>query len=133
MISSAVTGVPPHIMGIGPACAIPVALKKAGLKTDDIDIFEINEAFASQVCMIDVYPSLNRFIQATYCVKKLGVDKEKLNPKGGAMALGHPLGMTGARMFATLITELKRTGKKNGVISMCIGTGMGAAAVIQAE
>lgn len=105
-------------MGIGPACAIPVALKKAGLKTDDIDVFEINEAFASQ---------------ATYCVKKLGVDKKKLNPKGGAMALGHPLGMTGARMFATLLTELKRTDKKNGVISMCIGTGMGAAAVIQRE
>jgi acetyl-CoA acyltransferase 1 len=105
-------------MGIGPAVAIPVALKKANLTIDDIDIFEINEAFASQ---------------ATYCVNNLKVPTEKLNPKGGAIALGHPLGCTGARQIATLFPELKRTGKKRGVVSMCIGAGMGAAAVFESE
>jgi acetyl-CoA acyltransferase 1 len=118
MISYAVAGVPPHIMGIGPAFAIPAALEKCGLKVDDIDVFEINEAFASQ---------------ATYCVNKLGVPREKLNPRGGAIALGHPLGMTGARMISTLISELNRTGKKRGLVSMCIGTGMGACGVFERE
>ena len=118
VVSYAVAGVPPEVMGIGPAFAIPKALDKAGLKVDDIDIFEINEAFASQ---------------ALYCVKKLGIDQKKLNPKGGAIALGHPLGMTGARMIVTLMKELERTDKKYGVVSMCIGTGMGACAVIQRE
>jgi len=118
LVSFAVAGVPPEIMGIGPAVAIPAALKKAGLEMKDIDIFEINEAFASQ---------------ATYCVEKLGVPKEKLNPRGGALALGHPLGMTGARMTVTLFSELERTGKKYGVVSMCIGTGMGAAGVYERE
>jgi acetyl-CoA acyltransferase 1 len=117
-VSYAVAGVPPEIMGIGPAYAIPVALEKAGLKKEDISIFELNEAFASQ---------------ATYCIEKLGLDKSKVNPKGGAIALGHPLGCTGARQVATLLPELKRTGGKFGVISMCIGTGMGAAAVIERE
>ena len=105
-------------MGIGPAVAIPQALKKAGLQIKDIDIFEINEAFASQ---------------AVYCVEHLGVPKEKLNPKGGAIALGHPLGMTGARQVSTLLYELKRTNKSIGVTSMCVGTGMGMAAVWVAE
>ncbi|ELU09588.1 hypothetical protein CAPTEDRAFT_229355 [Capitella teleta] len=116
--SFAVVGVPPDVMGIGPAVAIPAALKKAGLAVDDIDVYEINEAFASQ---------------ARYCVEKLGIPMEKVNPKGGAIALGHPLGCTGARQMATLLHEMKRRGKKrsNGVISMCIGTGMGAAAVIE--
>lgn len=118
ILSFAVAGVPPKIMGIGPAFAIPAALKKAGLKTDDIDIFEINEAFASQ---------------AAYCVKQLGVPKEKLNPRGGAIALGHPLGMTGARMIVTLFSELERTKQKRGVVSMCIGTGMGACGVFERE
>ena len=118
MISFAVAGVPPHIMGIGPAFAIPAALEKCGLKIDDIDVFEINEAFASQ---------------ATYCVNKLGVPREKLNPRGGAIALGHPLGMTGARMISTLFSELQRTGKKRGLVSMCIGTGMGACGVFERE
>ena len=118
MTSFATAGVPPEIMGIGPAVAIPEALKNAGLEIKDIDIFEINEAFASQ---------------ATYCVEKLGVPKEKLNPKGGAIALGHPLGMTGARMVVTLFHELERTNKKLGVVSMCIGMGMGAAAVFERE
>lgn len=118
IVSFAVAGVPPHIMGIGPALAIPAALKNCGLKIEDIDIFEINEAFASQ---------------ATYCVKKLGVPKEKLNPRGGAIALGHPLGMTGARMIVTLFHELERTKKKYGLVSMCIGTGMGACGVFERE
>ncbi|XP_032209731.1 3-ketoacyl-CoA thiolase, peroxisomal [Mustela erminea] len=115
--SYAVVGVPPDIMGIGPAYAIPVALQKAGLTVDDVDIFEINEAFASQ---------------AVYCVEKLGLPPEKVNPLGGAVALGHPLGCTGARQVITLLNELKRRGKRAyGVVSMCIGTGMGAAAVFE--
>ncbi|KAM6452967.1 3-ketoacyl-CoA thiolase, peroxisomal isoform 2-T2 [Liasis olivaceus] len=115
--SYAVVGVPPDVMGIGPAYAIPVALKKAGLTVDDIDVFEINEAFASQ---------------AVYCVEKLGIPMEKVNPLGGAIALGHPLGCTGARQVVTLLNELKRRGKRGyGVVSMCIGTGMGAAAVFE--
>jgi len=112
-----VVGVDPDIMGVGPAEAIPVALQAAGLKMEDVDIFEINEAFAAQALM---------------CVKQLGVPAEKLNPNGGAIALGHPLGATGARQVATLLHELKRTGKKTGVVSMCIGTGMGMAAVFEA-
>jgi acetyl-CoA acyltransferase 1 len=118
LTSYAVAGCHPEVMGIGPAVAIPEALKKAGIGMDKIDVFEINEAFASQ---------------ATYCVEKLGVPKEKLNPRGGAMALGHPLGMTGARMIVTLMSELERTGKNTGIISMCIGTGMGAAAIFERE
>lgn len=118
ILSFAVAGVPPEIMGVGPAFAIPAALKKAGLTIGDIDIFEVNEAFASQ---------------AQYCVTKLQIPKEKLNPRGGAIALGHPLGMTGARQIVTLYHELERTAKKYGVTSMCIGTGMGAAAVFERE
>ncbi|XP_076471938.1 3-ketoacyl-CoA thiolase B, peroxisomal-like [Babylonia areolata] len=115
--SFAVMGCPPDIMGIGPAVAIPEALKKAGLTVRDIDIFEINEAFASQ---------------ARYCVEKLGIPADRVNPKGGAIALGHPLGCTGTRMIATLLHELKRRGKPaRGVVSMCMGTGMGAAAVFE--
>lgn len=117
-LSFAVAGVPPKVMGIGPAFAIPAALTKAGLEVKDIDVFEINEAFASQ---------------AAYCVRKLEVPKEKLNPRGGAIALGHPLGMTGARMIVTLFSELERTGKKHGLVSMCIGTGMGACGVFEKE
>jgi acetyl-CoA acyltransferase 1 len=116
--SFAVAGVRPEIMGIGPAEAIPKALKLAGLGIGDIDIYELNEAFASQ---------------AVYCVEKLGIDMKKVNPNGGAIALGHPLGMTGARQIATLLNELKRTGGRYGVVSMCIGTGMGAAAVFELE
>jgi len=105
-------------MGIGPAVAIPAALKKAGLEIKDIDVFEVNEAFASQ---------------ATYCVEKLGIPKEKLNPRGGAIALGHPLGASGNRMIVTLFHELERTGKKYGIVSMCIGSGMGACGVFERE
>ncbi|KAE8300653.1 3-ketoacyl-CoA thiolase B, peroxisomal [Larimichthys crocea] len=115
--ASAVVGVPPDVMGIGPAFAIPAALEQAGLTVDDIDVFEINEAFASQ---------------AVYCVEKLGIPMEKVNPSGGAIALGHPLGCTGARQVVTLLNELKRRGRRAyGVVSMCIGTGMGAAAVFE--
>jgi acetyl-CoA acyltransferase 1 len=104
--------------GVGPGYAIPKCLEKAGLKTTDVDIFELNEAFASQ---------------ATWSADYLKLDYSKVNPKGGAIALGHPLGCTGARQFATLIPELKRTGGRYGVISMCIGTGMGAAGLIERE
>lgn len=109
-------GVPPEIMGVGPAYAIPRVLKDAGLTVNDIDIFEINEAFAAQ---------------ALYCVHKLGIDIEKVNPRGGAIALGHPLGCTGARQVATILRELQQG--QIGVVSMCIGTGMGAAAVFIKE
>jgi len=105
-------------MGIGPAVAIPAAVKLAGVKLQDIDVFEINEAFASQ---------------AVYCVEKLGIPIEKVNPNGGAIALGHPLGCTGARQTTSLLNELKRRGARFGVVSMCIGTGMGAAAVYERE
>ena len=117
-ITHAVVGVPPDLMGIGPAEAIPLALSKAKLKISDIDIFEINEAFASQ---------------CSYCVDVLKIDREKVNPQGGAIALGHPLGCTGARQFATLLNEMKRLNKRFGVTSMCIGSGQGAAAVIERE
>lgn len=114
----AVKGVPPRIMGIGPAVAIPAVLEQCGLTIADIDIFEINEAFASQ---------------AAWCVEKLKIPMDKVNPNGGAIALGHPLGCTGARQIATLLYEMHREKKRYGVVSMCIGTGMGAAAVIEVE
>ncbi|KAG0202909.1 hypothetical protein BGX28_004726 [Mortierella sp. GBA30] len=113
-----VVGCPPRIMGIGPAVAIPAVLKDIGLHVDDVDIYEINEAFASQ---------------ALYCVRTLGIRAEKVNPKGGAIALGHPLGMTGARQMATLMSHLHHTSQKIGVISMCYGIGGGMAAVIVSE
>lgn len=106
----AVRGVPPSIMGIGPAVAIPAVLEQTGLSMDDIDVFEVNEAFASQ---------------ALWCARELGIDVSKLNPSGGAIAIGHPLGCTGARMMATIVQELRRRrGSRYGVVSMCIGTGM---------
>eukprot|EP00245_Coleochaete_scutata_P001585 TRINITY_DN11965_c0_g1_i2.p1 TRINITY_DN11965_c0_g1~~TRINITY_DN11965_c0_g1_i2.p1 ORF type:complete len:461 (+),score=105.87 TRINITY_DN11965_c0_g1_i2:173-1555(+) len=116
--SFAAVGVDPAVMGIGPAVAIPAAVKAAGLELSDIDLFEINEAFASQF---------------TYCAKKLDLDEEKINVNGGALALGHPLGATGARCTATLLHEMKRRGKdcRFGIVSMCIGSGMGAAAVFE--
>lgn len=118
MRASALVGVPPDVMGIGPAFAIPEVLTKAGLKVNDVDIYEVNEAFASQ---------------AEYSARKVGIPKEKLNPVGGAIALGHPLGCTGARQIATLLPQLKRTGGKYGVTSMCMGTGMGMAALFESE
>jgi len=116
--SFSVAGVDPNIMGIGPAVAIPQAVAQADLKINDIDLFEINEAFASQ---------------ATYCVEKLGLDWGKVNVNGGAVAIGHPLGMTGARMTATLLHEMHKRGSRYGIVSMCIGSGMGAAAVFEVE
>ena len=111
-----VVGVPPEIMGIGPARAIPKAVEAAGLQLSDIGLFEINEAFASQ---------------AAYCVRELGLDQAKVNVNGGAIALGHPLGCTGAKLTATLLHEMKRQGVRYGVVSMCVGGGMGAAAVFE--
>jgi acetyl-CoA acyltransferase 1 len=116
--SFAVIGVEPAIMGVGPAYAIPPAVKRAGLTLKDIDVYEINEAFASQ---------------CTFSIKQLGLDMEKVNPNGGAIALGHPLGCTGARLVADILPELKRRNAHYGVVSMCIGSGMGAAAVIERE
>ncbi len=118
MLSYSAVGVPPEIMGVGPAFAIPPALKQAGLTTNDIDIFEINEAFAAQ---------------AAYCVKKLNIPMEKVNKLGGAIAIGHPLGMTGSRQLVTLMHQLHREGKKYGLVSMCVGTGMGACGVFENE
>lgn len=112
----AVGGVPPEVMGIGPIEAVPKALKIAGLSQDEIDLWELNEAFASQSIQV---------------VRHLGIDMEKVNVNGGAIALGHPLGATGAILTLKLIHELKRQGKKYGVITMCIGGGMGAAGVIE--
>lgn len=113
-----VVGVAPEVMGIGPAFAIPAVLKQAGLEVADIDVFEINEAFASQ---------------AVFSVEALKIPIEKVNPLGGAIALGHPLGCTGARQIATIINELRRRQGRYGVTSMCIGSGMGAASVIEME
>ncbi|KAL9112980.1 MAG: hypothetical protein Q9227_002845 [Pyrenula ochraceoflavens] len=115
---SQVVGTAPDEMGVGPAIAIPKLLDYTGLKKDEVDVWEINEAFASQ---------------ALYCIRKLGIEEEKVNPKGGAIALGHPLGATGARQLATLMPELERLGKEVGVVSMCIGTGMGMAGLFVRE
>jgi acetyl-CoA acyltransferase 1 len=117
-VTACSVGVPPRVMGVGPAYAIPVAVERAGLKISDVDIFEINEAFASQ---------------SLYTIKVLGIPIEKVNPKGGAIAIGHPLGCTGARQVATLFPELKRQNKRIGITSMCIGSGMGMAAVWERE
>lgn len=115
----AAVGVPPRIMGIGPAVAIPAVLRQVGLGKDQIEVYEINEAFASQ---------------ASWCIQELGLDERRVNPNGGAISLGHPLGCTGARMIATLVYELQRRRNAGyGVVSMCVGSGMGAAAVIRAE
>ncbi|OKL63833.1 3-ketoacyl-CoA thiolase A, peroxisomal [Talaromyces atroroseus] len=113
-----VAGVPPRVMGIGPTAAIPKLLKQFNLNISDIDIFEINEAFASM---------------AVYCLKTLGIEHEKLNPRGGAIALGHPLGATGARQVCTILSEARRTKKKILVTSMCIGTGQGMAGLFVNE
>ena len=112
----AVAGVPPEIMGIGPIKAIPKALQQAGLKADDIDWIELNEAFAAQALAV---------------IRELGLNPEKVNPQGGAIALGHPLGATGAIRTATVMSGLERTGGKYGMVTMCIGTGMGAAGLFE--
>jgi acetyl-CoA acyltransferase len=109
-------GVPPELMGIGPVEAIPAALERAGLELADLAAVELNEAFASQ---------------ALACVRTLGLDPARVNPNGGAIALGHPLGCTGAKLTATLLNELKRSGGRYGLVSMCIGGGMGAAGLFE--
>ena len=116
-VGYSVAGVPPDIMGIGPVKAIPKALAQAGLKQDDVDWIELNEAFAAQSLAV---------------IKELGLDRAKVNPLGGAIALGHPLGATGAIRVATLLHGLRRHRKKYGMVTMCIGTGMGAAGVFEA-
>ena len=116
-VSFAVAGVPPEIMGIGPIKAIPKVLKQAGLKADDLDWIELNEAFAAQALAV---------------IKELGLNPEKINPQGGAIALGHPLGATGAIRAATLVHGMRRNKHKWGMVTMCIGTGMGAAGLFEA-
>ncbi|BGP30696.1 hypothetical protein JCM10296v2_002453 [Rhodotorula toruloides] len=117
-VATSVAGLPPRIMGIGPAFAIPKVLERCGITKDDVDLFEVNEAFASML---------------SYCIDIYGLPHDKVNVKGGAIALGHPLGCTGARQIATGLHEIRRRGGKILVTSMCIGLGMGAAAVFVAE
>jgi len=117
LLSFAVAGVPPDVMGIGPIHAIPLALKQAGLSLEQMDWIELNEAFAAQALAV---------------IETLGLPREKVNPLGGAIALGHPLGATGTIKAATLLHGLRRTGGKYGMVTMCIGTGMGAAAIFEA-
>ncbi len=115
-VALAVSGCDPDEMGIGPTLAIPKVLEKTGLELDDIDLLEVNEAFASQFL---------------YSVKQAGIDEDKVNVNGGAIALGHPLGCTGAKLTTQLAYELRRRGGKYGIVAMCIGGGMGAAAVFE--
>lgn len=116
LVSYGVAGVPPRIMGIGPVEAIPLALKMAGMKQDQLDLIELNEAFASQSLAI---------------INKLGLNKDVVNVNGGAIALGHPLGCTGAKLTVQVLNELKRQNKKYGMVSMCVGTGQGAAGIFE--
>jgi acetyl-CoA C-acetyltransferase len=116
IVSTAVTGVDPEIMGLGPVTAIPRALARAGLEVSDLDLVEINEAFAAQVIP---------------CMRRLDIPHDKLNVHGGAIALGHPFGMTGARMTTTLLNGLDRVGGRYGVASMCVGGGQGMAMVLE--
>jgi acetyl-CoA acyltransferase len=115
-VTFAVRGVPPEIMGIGPKEAIPLALARAGLKTDDLGWIELNEAFAAQALAV---------------IRELGLNPDVVNPMGGAIALGHPLGATGAIRSATVVHGLRRVNKKYGMVTMCIGTGMGAAGILE--
>jgi acetyl-CoA acyltransferase len=114
--SFAVRGVPPEIMGIGPKVAIPAALAAAGLTQDQLDWIELNEAFAAQALAV---------------IRDLGLDTSKVNPMGGAIALGHPLGATGAIRAATVVHALRRNNLKYGMVTMCVGAGMGAAGIIE--
>ena len=116
IVTSAVAGVEPQRMGIGPVFATRKALKRAGLSIEDIDLFELNEAFAAQ---------------SLACIKELGLDRAKVNVNGGAIALGHPLGCSGARILTTLAHEMKRRGSRYGVATMCIGVGQGIATVVE--
>ncbi|MCC6742820.1 MAG: acetyl-CoA C-acyltransferase, partial [Acidobacteria bacterium] len=115
-VAFATAGVLPEEMGIGPALAIPKALRLAGLSLDDIDVIELNEAFAAQALAV---------------IRELGLDPDKVNPNGGAIALGHPLGCTGAKLTATLLGELARRNGRYGMVTMCVGGGMGAAGIFE--
>jgi acetyl-CoA acyltransferase len=116
LVSFAVAGCPPEEMGVGPVFAIPKALKLAGLKLDQIDVIELNEAFAAQALTV---------------IKLAGLDPARVNPNGGAIALGHPLGCTGAKVTASIIRELARRNGRYGMVTMCIGGGMGAAGIFE--
>lgn len=116
LVSYGVAGVPPRVMGIGPIEAIPIALKKAGMKQDDLNLIELNEAFASQSLAI---------------IRTLDLNPEILNVNGGAIALGHPLGCTGAKLSVQLFNELKRRNQKYGMVTMCVGSGQGAAGIFE--
>ena len=116
VVGHALVGVPPEIMGIGPVPAIPLALRNAGLTMDDIDLFEINEAFA---------------VQYLACERELGLDRDKVNVNGGAIALGHPFGATGARLLLSMAIELHESNKRYGCVSLCIGGGMGIAMIVE--
>jgi acetyl-CoA acetyltransferase family protein len=116
IVASATAGVHPNYMGIGPIAATQKALKRAGLMIDQIDLVELNEAFASQVLA---------------CARELGIDRNKLNVNGGAIALGHPLGCSGARIMTTLVHEMEKRGSRYGLATMCIGVGQGIATVVE--
>ena len=116
VISTAVAGVDPAVMGIGPIPATRKALERAGLGVGDLDLIELNEAFASQ---------------SIACIRELGLDPAKVNVNGGAIALGHPLGMSGARLVTMLVHELGRTGGRYGLATMCIGVGQGIATIVE--
>jgi 3-oxoadipyl-CoA thiolase len=116
LVSIGVAGVDPAYMGMGPALAVPRALEGAGLEIDDIELIEINEAFASQVLA---------------CIGELGIDEERLNVNGGAIALGHPLGCSGARLLTTLLWEMRRRGARYGLATLCVGVGQGVATIVE--
>jgi acetyl-CoA acyltransferase len=115
-VAFATAGYKPEEMGLGPVFAIPKALKLAGLKLSEIDVIELNEAFAAQSLAV---------------IQEAGLDPERVNPNGGAVALGHPLGCTGAKLTATIIREMKRRNAKHGLVTMCVGGGMGAAGIFE--
>jgi acetyl-CoA acyltransferase len=115
-VAYATAGVPPEVMGIGPIEAIPKVLRQAGLKLENIDLIELNEAFA---------------VQALSVIRELGLDRSKVNVNGGAIALGHPLGCTGSKLTATLLHEMRRRKARYGIVTMCVGGGMGAAGIFE--
>ena len=115
-MSAGVAGVDPRVMGIGPIPAVRKALARAGVEVSELDLVELNEAFASQSLVV---------------IRELGLDPEKVNVNGGAIALGHPLGMTGARLVVTLLHELRRRGGRYGLATMCVGVGQGQAALFE--
>jgi acetyl-CoA acyltransferase len=116
LVACASAGVPPRVMGIGPVAAIPKALKQVGMNLSDIDLVELNEAFASQALAV---------------IREVGIDPAKVNINGGAIALGHPLGCTGAKLTIQVLNDMKRLNKKYGMVTACVGGGQGIAGVIE--